>query len=142
MPSINGLKRRGYTPEAINNFVDEIGVTRRGNDKFTNVKLLELHLKKCLDPTATRVMVVIDPLTLKITNLPEQVAYDAPLFPREPDRGSRTVTLTNTIYIERKDFRDTLTEDFWGLAPGQMVGLKYASYALKFVERVGDEVRV
>jgi glutaminyl-tRNA synthetase len=84
----------------------------------------------------------VDPLTIKITNLDSPVTYEAPLFPREPQRGSRPVVLTPTIYIEKKDFKDELTEDFWGLAPGQQVGLKYASFALRFVERVGDELRV
>lgn len=80
--TLNGLRRRGYTKEAINNFIDEIGVTRRGNDKFTSIGLLEMHLARELDKSAPRVMVIANPYKLIIQNFTESKNYDIALFPK------------------------------------------------------------
>lgn len=80
--TLNGMRRRGYTKEAINNFIDEIGVTRRGNDKFVSYGVLEMHLARVLDKVAPRVMVVANPYKLVIQNFTEAKSYDIPLFPK------------------------------------------------------------
>ena len=140
--TLNGLRRRGYTKEAVNNFIDEIGVTRRGNDKFVSIGLLEMHLARELDKSAPRVMVIADPYKITITNFGEPTTQEIALFPKQQEKGNRSITLTNTIFIEKKDFQDEKDEAFWGLAPGQDVGLKYCNAILKFIERNGDEIKV
>ena len=126
MPTINGLRRRGYTPEAINHFVDTVGVTRRGNENFVSIKLLENSVKLDLDKKASRSMAVVDPLEVKIVNLEETKYFKTPLFPKNKELGEREISLTNKIYIERKDFEEEAGEDYFGLTLKQEVGLKYS----------------
>ena len=134
MPTINGLRRRGYTADAINNFVDTIGVTRRGNENIISIKLLENSVKADLDKKAPRTMCVIEPLKVTINNLSEDLIIDTPLFPKLKESGGiRKVHLTKTLFIERIDFKESEDKDFNGLTPNQEVGLKYAG-TLKLVE--------
>ena len=127
MPTINGLRRRGYTADAINNFVDTIGVTRRGNENIISIKLLENAVKSDLDKKAPRTMAVIEPIKVNIVNLEEDLSIDTPLFPKLKESGGvRKVNLTKNIFIERIDFKEEDDKDFNGLTPNQEVGLKYA----------------
>ena len=127
MPTINGLRRRGYTADAINNFVDTIGVTRRGNENIISIKLLENAVKSDLDKKAPRTMAVIEPIKVNIVKLKEDLSIDTPLFPKLKESGGvRKVNLTKNIFIERIDFKEEDDKDFNGLTPNQEVGLKYA----------------
>ena len=127
MPTINGLRRRGYTADAINNFVDTIGVTRRGNENIISIKLLENAVKSDLDKKAPRTMAVIEPIKVNLVNLKEDLSIDTPLFPKLKESGGvRKVNLTKNIFIERIDFKEEDDKDFNGLTPNQEVGLKYA----------------
>ena len=128
MPTINGLRRRGYTSEAINNFVDTIGVTRRGNENFVSHKLLEHHIKLDLDKKAPRTMGVVDPLLINLVNLTEPLKIKTPLFPKDPSKGEKEITLGKKIYIERADFQEKASSDYFGLTLEQEVGLKYSGY--------------
>ena len=126
--TINGLRRRGYTAEIINHFVDSIGVTRRGNENIISYKVLENSARVNLDTTAPRTMAVLDPLEVKLINFSNNKEIKVPLFPKNKDKGEKTITLSNIIYIERKDFKESADKDFFGLALNQEVGLKYAGY--------------
>ena len=142
MPTINGLRRRGYTADSINKFVDSVGVTRRGNENIISIKLLENAIKTDLDTKAPRTMSVINPLKVVLTNLNENVVIDTPLFPKLKEKGGvRKVTLTKTIFIESNDFKekvDNSKKPFFGLTPEQEVGLKYAG-AIKLTEIKKDQ---
>ena len=145
MPTINGLRRRGYTADSINKFVDSVGVTRRGNENIISIKLLENSIKTDLDNKAPRCMSVIAPLKIVITNLSENIVIETPLFPKLKEKGNRKITLTNVIYIEQSDFKEKIDENkndkkkvFYGLTPNQEVGLKYAG-SLKLSEIKKDE---
>jgi glutaminyl-tRNA synthetase len=130
MPTINGLRRRGYTSEAINHFVDTVGVTRRGNENFVSYKLLEHSLKLDLDKKAPRTMGVIDPVVINLVNVASDFKKEIsiPLFPKNKELGEKVSNLTNKLYIERTDFKEEDNEDFFGLTLNQEVGLKYAGY--------------
>ena len=142
MPTINGLRRRGYTADSINKFVDSVGVTRRGNENIISIKLLENAIKTDLDTKAPRTMAVINPLKVVLTNLNENVVIDTPLFPKLKEKGGvRKVTLTKTIFIESNDFKEKVDNNkkpFFGLTPEQEVGLKYAG-AIKLTEIKKDQ---
>lgn len=140
LPTINGLRRRGYTAEAINNFVDTVGVTRRGNDNFLSIKLLEHCIRTDLDRKAPRTLAVLDPLKLTLVNVPEnyKLELETPLFPKNKEAGNRKITLNKVIYIERSDFSLENNEDFFGLTPNQEVGLKYTGI-IKFKDCVKNE---
>lgn len=127
MPTIDGLRRRGYTPDAINNFVDRVGVTRRGNENIISISWLENSIRTDLDAKAPRTMAVIDPLKVTLKNLDKEVELDTFLFPKQKEKGGvRKVVLSKTIFIERTDFKEEEDKDFFGLTPKQEVGLKYA----------------
>lgn len=134
LPTINGLRRRGYTPKAINDFVDEVGVTRRGNDKFVSYQLLESFARKDLNATAKRTMAILEPLKVTLVNFTEQQILNVPDFPQEPERGVHSVTLSSNLYIEQSDFRSEASDEFYGLTPGRVVGLKYCPFKVKCVE--------
>ena len=127
MLTINGLRRRGYTNDAINAFIDSVGVTRRGNENIISIKVLENAIKNDLDKKAQRTMAVIDPIKVVLSNVKENTVYDSYLFPKLKEQGGvRKVTLSKVIYIDRVDFRETDDKNFFGLTPKQEVGLKYA----------------
>jgi len=128
MPTLCGLRRRGYTPEAIRNFMDRIGIA-----KFVGtieVALLEHCLREDLNKTSPRRMAVLDPLKVTITNYPEgQVEeLDAINNPEDPAAGTRKVPFSRELYIERADFMEDPPRKFFRLAPGREVRLRYAYF--------------
>lgn len=128
MPTISGLRRRGYTPESIRNFSDRIGVTKV--DGMIDVALLEYSVREDLNKNAQRVMGVLEPLKVIITNYPDgQVEeLDAINNPENPDAGTRKVPFTKEIYIEKGDFMEDPPRKFFRLAPGREVRLRYAYF--------------
>jgi glutaminyl-tRNA synthetase len=126
MPTLAGLRRRGYTPEAIRAFCERIGVSTR--DSVVDVSLLEHALREHLNATSPRVMAVLRPLKVTIENLPEgQVEwFDAPYDPEKPEGPSRKVPLARDLFIEREDFAENAGKKWFRLAPGQEVRLRYA----------------
>lgn len=138
MPTLSGLRRRGYTPESIRNFVDRVGVTKV--DGIIDVGLLEHSLKDDLNIKAPRVMAVLDPLKVIITNYPEgKVEYlDTENNPEDESMGSRKIPFSREIYIERNDFMEFPPKKFFRLGPGNEVRLKSA-YFIKCEDFKKDE---
>ncbi|MDF4220205.1 glutamine--tRNA ligase/YqeY domain fusion protein [Maribacter sp. M208] len=130
MPTISGLRRRGYTPEAIRNFTDAIGIAKR--DNLIDVSLLEFQVRDHLNKVAPRVMGVLDPLKVVITNYPEgEVEWlDAENNPEDESAGSRKVPFSREFYIEKEDFREEANKKFFRLKLGKEVRLKNA-YIIK-----------
>lgn len=126
MPTIAGLRRRGYTPASIRAFADRIGVAKR--DNVIDVGLLEFSVREDLNKTAPRVMAVLDPLKLIITNYPEGQTEEMELInnPENPEAGSRTVPFGREIFIEKDDFMVDPPKKFFRLGPGRQVRLKGA----------------
>ncbi len=126
MPTLSGLRRRGYTPESIRNFCDRIGMAKR--PQVIDVALLEHAVREDLNDRAPRVMGVVDPIKVVITNFPEgQVEwFDAPLHPEKPEMGSRKLPFSRELYVERDDFRSEAPKKWYRLAPGMEVRLRYA----------------
>jgi glutaminyl-tRNA synthetase len=127
MPTLSGLRRRGYTPESIRNFCERIGVQRREN--IIDVGLLEFCIREDLNKKAQRRMVVLDPLRLVVTNMPEGAfeEVEAENNPEEEGQGGhRTLRFTRNLWIEREDFMETPAKKWFRLAPGAMVRLKNA----------------
>lgn len=124
MPTISGLRRRGYTPESIRNFADTIGIAKREN--LVDVSLLEFHAREHLNKIAPRVMAVLNPLKLVITNYPEgqEEWLDAENNPEDESAGSRKVPFSRELYIEREDFREEANRKFFRLKLGGEVRLK------------------
>jgi glutaminyl-tRNA synthetase len=137
MPTLSGLRRRGYTPEAIGDFCSRIGVAK--NDSTIDVALLEHCLRDDLNKRALRKMAVLRPLRVVIENYPEgQVeAMEAVNNPEDPSAGTRKVPFSRVLYIERDDFREDPPPKYFRLAPGREVRLRYA-YFVKCVEVVKD----
>lgn len=138
MPTIAGLRRRGYTPASIRAFADRIGVAKR--DNVIDVGLLEFSIREDLNKTAPRVMAVVDPLKLVITNYPEGQIEEVELVnnPEEPESGSRTIPFGREIYIEREDFMVDPPAKFFRLGPGREVRLKGA-YVVRCESFEADE---
>jgi glutaminyl-tRNA synthetase len=128
MPTISGLRRRGYTPEAIRDFAERIGVAKVNST--VDMALLEHCLREDLNRRALRVMAVLDPVKLIIDNYPEDKEewLDAENNPEDPDGGSRKVPFCREIYIEREDFMEDPPKKFFRLAPGREIRLKHAYY--------------
>jgi glutaminyl-tRNA synthetase len=126
MPTISGLRRRGYTPESIRNFTDRIGVQKR--DNLIEVSLLEFCLREDLNKNAMRKMVVFDPLKIIITNYPNQVEMlVSEDYPDGGEKaGSRELPFSRELYIEQEDFMENAPKKFFRLAPGKRVRLKSA----------------
>ena len=126
MPTLRGLRRRGYTPSAIRSFVAEIGVTK--SEGVVDVALLEHHLRRELEDTAPRRMAVLRPLKLTITNWPEGevVEVELPAHPKRPELGVRRLPFSGALWIDRDDFRMEPPPKFFRLAPGRRVRLKNA----------------
>ena len=138
MPTLSGLRRRGYTPEAIRNFCEQIGVAKR--DTVISVALLEHHLRDDLNRHTPRVMAVLRPLRVVIENYPEdeEEELDAVNNPEDPAAGSRKVPFSRVLYIEQEDFQEEPHKKFYRLAPGREVRLRYA-YFVKCVDVVKDQ---
>ncbi len=128
MPSISGIRRRGYPPEAIRNFCERIGVAKR--DSTVDMALLEHCVRENLNDSAPRFMAVLKPLRVVIDNYPEnQVEWlDAPFHPDNPQMGSRSLPFSRVLYIEADDFMEDPPKKFYRLAPGREVRLRYAFY--------------
>ncbi len=128
MPTISGLRRRGYTPESIRNFADKVGVTKV--DGVIDVSLLEFSIKEHLNRTAQRVMGVLNPLKVVITNYPEGESeeLDAVNNPEDESMGKRKVPFSRELFIERDDFMEDPPRKFFRLGPGREVRLRYAYY--------------
>ena len=128
MPTLSGLRRRGYTPESIRDFCDRIGIAKR--DSVTDLALLEHCLRDDLNRRAPRAMAVLRPLKVIITNYPEGQTHwiDAVNNPEDAAMGSRQVPFTRELYIERDDFRENPPPRFYRLSPGREVRLRYACY--------------
>ncbi len=137
MPTVAGLRRRGYTPEAIRDFCARIGVAK--NDSVVDVALLENCVREDLNARAPRVMAVLRPLRVVIDNYPEGQgeAFDAPYHPQDTGMGSRKVSFSRVIYIERDDFLENPPKKFYRLAPGKEVRLRYG-YFVKCINVVKD----
>jgi len=128
MPTISGLRRRGYTPEAIRNFANRVGVSKTNGT--TELGLLEYFLREDLNKRAPRVMAVLRPLRLVIDNYPEgQVEQmEAVNNPEDESMGSRTVPFSRVLYIEQDDFREDPPKQYFRLAPGREVRLRYGYF--------------
>jgi glutaminyl-tRNA synthetase len=138
MPTISGLRRRGYPPEAIRKFCDRIGVAKR--DSMVDIALLEHCVREDLNERAPRVMVVLRPLRVVIDNYPENQVedLDALNHPTDPGMGTRKVPFSRVLYIEQEDFLEEPPKKYYRLAPGREVRLRYA-YFIKCVDVVKDE---
>ena len=138
MPTISGLRRRGYTPESIRNFSRRIGVAKTGST--IGIALLEHILREDLNKQAQRVMGVLRPLRVVIDNYPEDQVeeLDAVNNPEYPGAGTRKVPFSRVLYIERDDFREDPPKKFFRLAPGREVRLRYA-YFITCVDVLKDE---
>jgi len=136
MPTISGLRRRGYTPEAIWKFTEMIGVAKR--DALTDVALLEYAIREDLNKTAQRAMAVLKPIKVIITNYDGEEEVEAINNPENPDAGTRKVPFSNEIYIEETDFMENPPKGYHRLVPGGEVRLRYA-YIIKCEEVVKNE---
>ena len=138
MPTISGLRRRGYTPESIRNFTDTIGIAKREN--VVDVSLLEFHIREHLNRIDDRVMAVLNPVKVVITNYPEGAEewLEAENNPGDESAGSREVPFSREIYIEREDFREQANRKFFRLKLGGEVRLKNA-YIIKAESCTKDE---
>jgi glutaminyl-tRNA synthetase len=138
MPTISGLRRRGYTPESIKNFIETVGVSKRENS--IDVALLEFKIREDLNKTANRVMAVLDPVKVVITNYPEgkEEFLTAEYNDYEDGFGSREVPFSREIYIEREDFKEEANKKFFRLKLGGEVRLKNA-YFIKATSCDKDE---
>jgi glutaminyl-tRNA synthetase len=138
MPTISGLRRRGYTPESIRNFSERIGVTKV--DGMIDVSLLEYSVREHLNKVAWRIMGVLDPLKVVITNYPEEQEEELEAInnPEDPAMGTRFVPFSRELYIEQDDFMEDPPKKFFRLSPGREVRLRYA-YFITCTDVVKDE---
>jgi len=138
MPTISGLRRRGYTPEAIRDFCERIGVAK--SNSFVDIAMLEHSIREDLNARAPRVMAVLRPLKVIIDNYPEDQVemLDAENNAEHPEMGSRQVPFARVLFIEQEDFREDPPKKFFRLAPGREVRLKHA-YIIKCERVVKDE---
>ena len=138
MPTISGLRRRGYTPESIRNFCERIGVAKK--DSMVDMALLEHCIREDLNKNAPRVMSVLRPLRVIIDNYPEDQVEELEAInnPEDPSMGTRKVPFSRVLYIEQEDFLEDPPKKFFRLAPGREVRLRYA-YFIKCVDVVKDE---
>ena len=137
MPTLRGMRRRGYTPEAIRRFIDQIGVSK--NESLVDISLLEHILRDDLNLRVPRVMGVLDPVKVVITNYPEgQVEeFEAVNNPEDASAGTRLVPFSGVLYIERDDFREVPPPKYHRLSPGREVRLRYG-YIIRCEEVVKD----
>ena len=138
MPTIAGLRRRGYTPESIRSFCDQVGVAKRQN--VIDIAMLEHAVRDDLNSRANRVLAVLRPLRVVIENYPEgQVEYlDAVNNPEDPDAGTRKLPFSRELYVERDDFMEEPPRKFFRLAPGREVRLRYG-YFITCTDVVKDD---
>jgi glutaminyl-tRNA synthetase len=137
LPTLKGLRRRGYTPEAIRAFCEHIGVSKR--DSVVEMPLLEHFIREDLNKRANRVLAVLKPLKVVIDNYPEHTSEELQAInnPEDPAAGTRAIPFSRTLYIERDDFQEHPPKEFFRLAPGREVRLRYA-YIVKCVGATKD----
>lgn len=137
MPTLSGLRRRGYTPEAIRTFCERIGVAKRNS--VVDIALLEHCIREDLNQRAPRVMAVLRPLKVVMVNYPagQVEELEAVNNPEDPGMGTRLVPFSRELYIEREDFRENPPKQFYRLAPGSEVRLRYG-YIIKCIDVVKD----
>lgn len=138
LPTLSGLRRRGYTPRSIKNFCDRVGVAKA--ESTVDIALLEYCIREDLNKTAPRVMAVLRPLKIMIVNYPEDLVeeLDAINNPEDEKMGTRKVPFSRIIYIERDDFMEEPPKKFFRLAPGREVRLRYA-YFIRCIDVIKDE---
>ena len=136
MPTISGLRRRGYTPESIREFCERIGVAKR--DNLVDVGLLEFCVREHLNRTALRRMVVFDPVKVVLLNYQGEEWLNSENNPEDPAGGQRQIPFSREIYIEREDFMENPPKKYFRLAPGQLVRLKSA-YIIRCEEVIKDQ---
>lgn len=138
MPTVSGMRRRGYSPEAIRNFCAQIGVAK--NDNLIDVALLEHCVRENLNEDAPRAMCVLRPLRVVIDNYPESHVeeFECANHPQKPEMGTRKVPFSKVLYIEQDDFMENPPKKYHRLGPGREVRLRNA-YIIKFVRMVKDE---
>ncbi len=138
MPTVSGMRRRGYPAKAIVNFCDTIGIAKREN--IVDIGVLEFHVREQLNKTANRVMSVLDPVKLVITNYPagQTEELDVENNPEDPNGGTRKMPFSSEVWIEREDFMEEPPKKFFRLGPGLMVRLKGA-YIVKCDSFIKDE---
>lgn len=138
MPTISGLRRRGYTPESIRDFSDRIGVTKA--EGIVDISLLEFCIREDLNKRAQRAMAVLNPLKVTIENYPDEIIDELEALnnPEDPSAGTRKILFSKVIYIERDDFMENPPPKFYRLAPGREVRLRYA-YFITCKEVIKDE---
>ena len=138
MPTLSGMRRRGIPPEAIRDFCERIGITKK--DALIEMSVLENCIREFLDPSAARIMCVFKPLKVVIENYPEdsEEILDVGNHPKDPGMGRRLVPFSHTLYIERDDFMEDPPPKFFRLAPGREVRLRYA-YNIKCTDVVKNE---
>jgi methionine--tRNA ligase beta chain len=126
MPTICGLRRRGYTSEAIRTFCDRIGVAKK--DSMVDLAMLEHTVREDLNARVPRYMAVVDPLKIVIENMAEgeEIEFEAPLSPEDESLGTRKIVLTREVYVEREDFVEEAPKKWFRLSPGAEVRLRYA----------------
>lgn len=137
MPTIAGLRRKGYTASAIREFVKQAGFTRNVTSTIDYQKL-EFVQQKELDETSPRAFCVLYPLKVTIANIDGDVKVTAPIFPKDPSRGNREMTLSKVVYIEKDDFMLNPVKGFKRLTPTSVVCLKWANINIKVVKTVGE----
>lgn len=137
MPTISGMRRRGYTPEALRQFCERIGISKSPN--IIDLGLLEFCVREDLEKKAKRVLGVVNPIKLTITDYPEGKAetVEAPFHPQHPEFGTRNLTFTRDLYIEADDFMIEPPKDFFRLGPGREVRLRYG-YIVKCIDYKTD----
>ena len=137
MPTISGLRRRGYTPESIRTFCERIGIAKR--DSMVDIALLEHSVREDLNKRAPRVMGVLRPIRVVIDNYPENKMEELEAInnPEDPSMGTRKIPFSRVLYIEQDDFREVPPKKFFRLAPGREVRLRYA-YFIKCVDVIKD----
>jgi len=138
MPTISGMRRRGFTPESLRNFSDRIGIAKRNN--VIDVAVLEHSVREDLNKRANRVMAVLDPLKVTIKNYPEGQSEELEAInnPENENAGTRMIPFSREIYIERNDFMEDAPRKFFRLAPGREVRLRYA-YFITCEEVIKDD---
>jgi len=138
MPTLSGLRRRGVTSKSIRSFIDAIGIAK--NDSIVDIALLEYHIRQDLNQHSLRVMGVLNPLKVVITNYPEGQIEELEAInnPEDPDAGTRVVPFSREIYIEQDDFMEDPPRKFFRLAPGKEVRLRYG-YFIKCEQVIKDD---
>ena len=139
MPTISGMRRRGITPESIREFCDRIGITKK--DAFIEMSVLENCIREDLDPRSNRLMCVINPLKVVIENYPDdkEEEFTANNHPKDPGQGKRSIPFSKIIYIERDDFMEEPTKDFYRLGLGKEVRLRNA-YDIKCTDVIKNDM--